>query len=179
MDPAAYGTQLLSGMRCALRQWGCGGLVVDWDLRTNLEACMPPAGRLRGGGALQRRLQREVRRQEAAAYAAAAADAEVSRAQVEKEKARVYARWNRADVASAGRSSNAGICRVMQDYCGEHKSETTLRRGCGCCRAPGIGGRNGACRQPARAGAVAECNRSSPWARRHARFPARRRAAPC
>src|SRR3972149_2371849 len=64
----------------------------------------------------------------AAAYALSAREAAVDRRQVEAEKTRVY-----APVAVQGgihwKELNAGACRIMQDYCGELKSEELLQIG--------------------------------------------------
>ena len=107
-----------------------GGLVVDWDLRTNLEglyaageqafgtlyysgACT--SGRWAGG--------------KAADYAVRAAGrAVVTRKQIEAEKRRVYAPISRED-GMDWKEFNAGLCRVMQNYCGELKNEELLKIG--------------------------------------------------
>jgi succinate dehydrogenase/fumarate reductase flavoprotein subunit len=43
----------------------------------------------------------------------------------------VYAPLERRDRSIGWKELNAGICRIMQDYCGQHKSEQTLRIGLG------------------------------------------------
>ena len=52
----------------------------------------------------------------------------ISREQVEKEKTRVYAPIKRTSGVS-WKTLQAGLCRVMQDYCGEYKSQKTLQIG--------------------------------------------------
>ena len=52
----------------------------------------------------------------------------VDRRQVEEEKARVYAPVMRKDGIS-WKELRAGLCRIMQDYCGEFKSEEILQTG--------------------------------------------------
>ncbi|HEJ83202.1 MAG TPA: hypothetical protein ENO25_01415, partial [Desulfobacteraceae bacterium] len=52
----------------------------------------------------------------------------IDRDQVEAEKARVYAPVNRKE-GIGWKELKAGLCRVMQDYCGEYKSEETLKMG--------------------------------------------------
>jgi hypothetical protein len=47
---------------------------------------------------------------------------------VEEEKARVYAPLKRKD-GMEWKELNAGIGRIMQDYCGEFKSEESLKIG--------------------------------------------------
>ncbi len=53
----------------------------------------------------------------------------LARDQVEREKARVYAPLQPRGRSIGWKELNAGICRVMQDYCGEYKAETTLNQG--------------------------------------------------
>ena len=108
---------------------GGGGLVVDWDMKTNLEGLYAAGAQTAGGGghagasATGRYAGRN-----AAAYAKKAADPVIDRKQVDEEKARVYAPIDRkGDIG--WKELQAGICRIMQDYCGEYKSEETLKMG--------------------------------------------------
>jgi succinate dehydrogenase/fumarate reductase flavoprotein subunit len=64
----------------------------------------------------------------AAEYARSARAPSAVRAQIDKEKSRVYAPVNRTD-GVGWKELQAGLCRVMQDYCGEYRSEKTLRLG--------------------------------------------------
>ena len=116
-----------------LQQWrdsaDTGGLVVDWDLRTSLEGLYAAGGQIFASGdhAYAAATGRYAGRK-AAAYALSAREAAVDRRQVEAEKTRVY-----APVAVQGgihwKELNAGACRIMQDYCGELKSEELLQIG--------------------------------------------------
>jgi len=63
-----------------------------------------------------------------AAYAKRAGEPAVDRKQIEEEKARVYAPVKRKD-GTGWKELQAGLCRIMQDYCGEYKSEETLKMG--------------------------------------------------
>jgi succinate dehydrogenase/fumarate reductase flavoprotein subunit len=132
MPPAAYGhANFWSGVAVPhWRQWGCGGLVVDWDLRTSLEGLYAAGGAVYGAGAHSSAAAsgRYAGRQ-AAAHAAAAPEPGLSRAQVDAEKARVYAPLTERKRSLGWKELNAGICRVTQDHCGESKSEETLRQG--------------------------------------------------
>ena len=108
--------------------WG-GGLVVDWDMKTTLEGLYAAGNQAAGGGghagaaATGRYTGRK-----AAAYAKKAADPVIDRKQVDEEKARVYAPVSRkGDIG--WKELQAGICRIMQDYCGEYKGEETLKLG--------------------------------------------------
>lgn len=138
MHPAAYGhANFWAGMPVPhWRQWSTGGLLVDWDLRTSLEGLYAAGGAIFGGGAHSSAAAsgRYAGRQAAAAARAAAraaAEPQVDAAQVAREKARLYAPLEQAeDPRSIGwKELNAGICRVMQDYCGQYKSEEVLRAG--------------------------------------------------
>jgi len=53
----------------------------------------------------------------------------VNRKQIETEKARVYAPLKQGTGGIGWKELNAGICRIMQDYCGQYKSEETLKVG--------------------------------------------------
>ena len=53
---------------------------------------------------------------------------DIEQKQVEAEKARVYAPVMR-ETGMGWKELKAGLCRVMQDYCGEYKSEKTLKLG--------------------------------------------------
>jgi len=132
MDPAAYGhSNFWAGMEVPhWRQWGCGGLVVDWDLRTSLDGLYAAGGAVYGAGAHSSAAAsgRYVGRR-AAAHAASAPAPEVDRTQVEREKARVYAPLEQRKRSIGWKELNAGICKVMQDYCGQYKSEGTLQEG--------------------------------------------------
>ena len=54
----------------------------------------------------------------AADYALKAGEPVINRKQVEEEKVRVYAPVKRKDEIG-WKELQAGICRIMQDYCGE------------------------------------------------------------
>ena len=54
--------------------------------------------------------------------------ADINKKQVEAEKSRVYAPVTRTE-GMGWKELKAGLCRVMQDYCGEFKSEGTLKMG--------------------------------------------------
>ena len=112
------------------RMWGCGGVVVDWDLRTNLDGLYAAGGAIFGAGAHSSAAAsgRFVGRK-AASCALHAPESRVDPAQVAREKARVYAPLSRSGHGIGWKELNAGIARVMQDFCGEWKTEETLREG--------------------------------------------------
>ncbi len=132
MDPAAYShANSWAGMPVPYwRQWGAGGLIVDWNLRTNLQGLYAAGGAIYGAGAHSSAAAsgRYAGRQ-AAAYAMTAPDPDLDMTQVKREKARVYAPLKQNRRSIGWKELNAGICRVMQDYCGEYKTETALQEG--------------------------------------------------
>jgi succinate dehydrogenase/fumarate reductase flavoprotein subunit len=132
MAPEAYAhANFWAGMAGPhARQWGSGGLVVDWDLRTSLEGLYAAGGAIYGGGAhSSAAASGRYAGRKAAAYAMTAPDAELDPAQAEREKQRLYAPLQPRKGGIGWKELNAGICRVMQDYCGAYKSEQTLQSG--------------------------------------------------
>lgn len=106
-----------------------GGVVTDWDLRTNLEGLYAAGMQLMGGtehsGAAT---TGRYAGRKAADYALKTREPVLYHRQVEAEKARVYAPVKRHD-GVGWRELHAGIARIMQDYCGEYKEESTLKIG--------------------------------------------------
>jgi succinate dehydrogenase/fumarate reductase flavoprotein subunit len=109
---------------------GCG-FWVDWDLRTSLEGlyaagggCISGAGDHASAAASGRYTGRK-----AVAYAMMAREPVADRHQVEAEKARVYAPLRPNKGGIGWKELNTGIARIMQDYCGQYRSEETLRLG--------------------------------------------------
>jgi succinate dehydrogenase/fumarate reductase flavoprotein subunit len=132
MPPGAYGhANFWAGMAPPhWRQWMCGGLLVDWDLRTSLEGLYAAGGAVYGGGAHSSAAAsgRYAGRQ-AAACAKRTPEPQVNPAQVAREKARLYAPLEENPGGIGWKELSAGIDRVMQDYCGAYKSEPILRVG--------------------------------------------------
>jgi len=106
-----------------------GGLLTDWDLMTNLEGLFGGGGQLlSGNGAAQACATGRYAGRTAAKYAQQANEPVIDRSQVDKEKQRVYAPVERKDGID-WKELNAGIARVMQDYCSETRNEPTLNIG--------------------------------------------------
>ncbi len=106
-----------------------GGVIVDWNLKTNLEGLYSAGHQVAGGGGCAGATSTgRYAGRKAAAYALKSREPVINRKQVEKEKARVYAPVNRRD-GIGWKELHAGICRIMQDYCGEYKGEETLKMG--------------------------------------------------
>ncbi len=106
-----------------------GGLMVDWDLRTNLEGLYAAGDALFAGNyhyhaaATGRYAGRK-----AAGYAQKTASSQLSPKQIAYLKSTVYAPLeNSQDIE--WKELNAAICRVMQNYCGEIKNEELLKIG--------------------------------------------------
>jgi succinate dehydrogenase/fumarate reductase flavoprotein subunit len=112
------------------RQWGTGGLVVDWDLRTNVEGLFAVGGAVYGGGAhSSAAASGRYAGRKAAACSRTAPDSDIAPGQVDREKARMYAPLAQRMRGIGWKELNAGICRIMQDYCGQYKSKETLQMG--------------------------------------------------
>lgn len=106
-----------------------GGLVVDWDLKTNLEGLYTAGQQIFASEDHSNAATTgKYAGRKAAEYALKAAEPVIDQKQVEFEKARVYAPVKQKS-GTEWKELNAGICRVMQDYCGEPKNEELLKVG--------------------------------------------------
>ncbi len=107
-----------------------GGLVVDWDLRTSLEGLYAAGRAVYGGGEhAGAATSGRYAGRKAAQYAAHAKKLEVDAQQIEQERMRVHAPLKKGRASIGWKELNAGICRVMQDYCGQYRNEQTLQAG--------------------------------------------------
>jgi succinate dehydrogenase/fumarate reductase flavoprotein subunit len=132
MDPSSYGhSNFWAGVGAPQwRMWGCGGVVVDWDLRTNLAGLYAAGGAIFGAGAhSSAAASGRYAGRRAADYSKAAAEPAVDAAQAAREKARIYAPLSPRGRPMGWKEFNAGIGRVMQSYCGQYKSEGALLEG--------------------------------------------------
>jgi len=117
------------------RQWretlfvSFGGVVFDWDLKTSLDGLFAAGNQLANGGAHSAAATTgRYSGRKAAEYALKSDMPELDRNQIDQEKVRVYAPVNR-ESGIGWKELQAGLCRIMQDYCGEYKSEETLKTG--------------------------------------------------
>jgi succinate dehydrogenase/fumarate reductase flavoprotein subunit len=116
-----------------LREWGRltdgGGVLFDWNLRTSLEGLYAAGEQLAAGAnhAASSATGRYAGRN-AAAYAEHAAEPQPCKEQVGQERTRVLAPIGR-EGGMGWKEVQAGLSRVMQDYCGEFRSEKTLGLG--------------------------------------------------
>ncbi len=117
------------------RQWrevafgGGGGVVFDWNLKTSLEGLYAAGSQQYSGGThAHASATGRYAGRKAARYALSTELKPIARRQIEQEKARVYAPVGRKD-GIGWKELRAGLCRIMQDYCGEYKNEETLKMG--------------------------------------------------
>jgi succinate dehydrogenase/fumarate reductase flavoprotein subunit len=108
-----------------------GSYFVDWDLRTSLEGLYAASSHTTYGGGCHGESHTTGRYagRRAAEYARSAPDPQADRHQIEAEKARVLAPVSQPKDGIGWKEMNLAIVRVMQDYCGKHKNEVTLRMG--------------------------------------------------
>jgi succinate dehydrogenase/fumarate reductase flavoprotein subunit len=118
-----------------MRQWrtvdggACGGVVVDWDLKTTLDGLYAAGDQLYAAGDHSNAATTgRYAGRKAAVSALKVSDFTINREQVEQEKARIYAPIKRND-GIEWKELHAGICRVMQNFCSENKTEELLNIG--------------------------------------------------
>ncbi len=108
-----------------------GGLLVDWNLKTTLDGLYAAGTQMFSpedhshAAATGRYAGRK-----AAAYAREIGESKISRDQIEKEKARVYAPIKRS-TGIEWKELHAGIARIMQYYVSEYKTENLFKMGLG------------------------------------------------
>lgn len=106
-----------------------GGPLVDWDLRSSLEGLYAAGDQLFGGNDHSHAATTgRWAGKRAAEYALRTAPAGPDEKQVREEGERIYAPAKRRG-GMDWKELTAGICKVMQDYCGETKNEALLRLG--------------------------------------------------
>jgi succinate dehydrogenase/fumarate reductase flavoprotein subunit len=106
-----------------------GGVVVDWDLKTTLEGLYAAGEQMfapaaHGYAAATGRYAGR----KAAAYVSQASRPAISREQIMREKARVYAPTKRKE-GIEWKELHAGMARMMQYFCSEYKTEKLLNMG--------------------------------------------------
>jgi hypothetical protein len=108
-----------------------GGILVDWNLKTSLDGLYAAGTQMFSpedhshAAATGRYAGRK-----AAAYAKEVGESKVSRDQIEKEKAKVYAPIKRSG-GIEWKELHAGIARIMQYYVSEYKTENLFKMGLG------------------------------------------------
>ena len=107
-----------------------GGLVADWDMRSSLEGLYAGGRTVYGGGEhAGAATSGRYAGRKAAEYALSTREPELDHKQIEQEKARVYAPLQKSKNSIGWKEMNAGICRIMQDYCGQYRNEATIKSG--------------------------------------------------
>jgi succinate dehydrogenase/fumarate reductase flavoprotein subunit len=115
------------------RQWrdwaDIGGPIVDWNLMTTIDGLFAAGGQIfASGDHAYAACTGKYAGLKAAQHAGRVKESEADRHQVDLEKARVYAPVQRKN-GMDWKELNAGVCKVMQDYCGELKTEELLKLG--------------------------------------------------
>ncbi len=106
-----------------------GGLIPNWDLMTNLEGLFAAGDQsLTMQGATGACATGRYAGRKAVEYVLKAGEPVIERSEVEAEKDRIYAPIRRKD-GIEWKELEAGIARVMQDYCGLTKNEQLLNLG--------------------------------------------------
>jgi len=134
MEPVAYANSNFWAGRPVpyIMSVANGGYTVDWDLRTSLQGLYAAGNCIFGSGdhASAAASGRYAGRK-AAAYAKTTSYGKIQRRQIEMEKERVYKPINQKKRNIGWKELNTGIVRIMQDYCGQFKSEEVLNLGIG------------------------------------------------
>ena len=106
-----------------------GGLVIDWNLRTSLEGLYCAGDQIFAGNYHHHAaVTGRYAGRKAAEYAIMADEPILHRIQVEEEKTRIYTPIKRNE-GIEWKELNAGICRVMQNYCGDPKNGELFKIG--------------------------------------------------
>jgi succinate dehydrogenase/fumarate reductase flavoprotein subunit len=113
------------------RAMGYGGFLTDWRLQTTLPGLFAAGGAPAFGSGCHGESHTSGRYagRQAAAFAGKSVGIEPDARQIQKEKDRCYAPVRRDDGDIGWKEMNYAISRVMQDYCGEYKTERTLDMG--------------------------------------------------
>ncbi|HTY82012.1 MAG TPA: hypothetical protein VMB24_04455, partial [Dehalococcoidales bacterium] len=103
------------------------GVMIDWNLRSSVEGLYAAGSQLfaTGDTSFAAATGRYAGRK-AADYAKTAAEPKISKEQISREKARVYAPVKRTD-GIEWKELHAGIARTMQYFCSEYKNETLFK----------------------------------------------------
>jgi succinate dehydrogenase/fumarate reductase flavoprotein subunit len=106
-----------------------GGPIVDWDLKSTLDGLYVAGEQLfsHGDHSFAASTGRYAGRK-AADYSRRVDESRISKDQVAREKARIYAPVKRTS-GIEWKELNAGIARAMQYYCSEFKTESLLKLG--------------------------------------------------
>ncbi|MBR2832641.1 MAG: FAD-binding protein [Oscillospiraceae bacterium] len=108
---------------------GGGGLVVDWSLKTSLDGLYAAGNQIAGfSGASNAAATGRYAGRNAAVAAGKVEQLPVSEEQIAEEKKRVYAFVQRQE-GYGWKEIQFGLCRIMQDYCGDYRSGEVMEMG--------------------------------------------------
>ena len=105
-----------------------GGPMVDWELRTNLEGLYIAGGYVGTGCAAVAATTGRYCGRQVAKYVKDKEPISPVRSQINEEKARVYTPLKN-ERGIGWKEVQIGLCRIMQDYCGEYRSQEILEMG--------------------------------------------------
>ncbi len=106
-----------------------GGILVDWDMRSSLEGLYAAGNQVAGlSGASQSASSGRYVGRTAAHWAQYQTHAAPCPAQIQSEKERIYSYVQR-DRGYGWKEIQIGLCRIMQDYCGDYKNKDVLLMG--------------------------------------------------
>ena len=107
-----------------------GGLLNDWKLMTSLPGLFAAGQQLYDGcGCTQALSTGRWCGSMAAEYAKEIEFTDLNREQIDKEKERVYAPLTRSEDGINWKELETGISKVLQDYCGDRKTEELMKIG--------------------------------------------------
>jgi succinate dehydrogenase/fumarate reductase flavoprotein subunit len=108
---------------------GGGGLVVDWSLKSTLDGLYAAGNQIWGvSGASTAAATGRYAGRNAAVYAKSAQSLTPAEAQITAEKERVYA-FVENEEGYGWKEVQLGLCRIMQDYCGDYRSKEVMELG--------------------------------------------------
>ena len=108
---------------------GGGGLVVDWSMKSSLDGLYAAGNQIAGlSGASSAAATGRFAGRNAAVYARDTQNIQPSEAQIAAEKERVYAFVQREE-GYGWKEVQLGLCRIMQDYCGDYRSREVMEMG--------------------------------------------------
>ncbi len=106
----------------------CGGPMIGWEMKTNLEGLFIAGNQTGTGCAAIAATTGRYCGRSVAKYVKDKDFINPYRPQIDEEKERIYAPLKN-DGGKGWKEVQIGLCRVMQDYCGQYKSEEILKTG--------------------------------------------------
>jgi len=108
---------------------GYGGLVVDWNMKCSLDGLYAAGNQVAGvTGAPSAASTGRYAARNASKYAKTIEQPEIPEGQVSVEKQRVLSFVNNTE-GYGWKEVQLGLCRIMQDYCGDYRSKEVMEMG--------------------------------------------------